>query len=156
MTSSTRVVVAGAWAALRGQGCQAEQDQGERHEEAWGHPAGTGAAGAGIQMVLPEGSGQSGLHREWHGGAGRSGASRLHRSCFFHAFVHECEEFPHPAGAGLPREARGSLSCRMLLSGWESDPKDCSNPRRGEGSWSWCASWGTAGPRALSAEPGAG
>lgn len=154
-TGSTRVVVASAWAALRGQGCQAEQDRGGRGMGRFGgtaqapvlldrHPGGA-SQGAGAEQAAP------GAVR----GAGRSGASRLHRSCFLHIFVHECEEFPRPAGAGgSPREVRGSSSCRVSLSRWENHPKDCGDPYHREGSQSWCMSQGTVGPRALSPVPG--
>lgn len=121
----------------------------ERYGEVWRHRAGTGAAGLASRWCFPRGWGRAGCTGS-RTGAGRSGASRLHRSCFLHIFVHECEEFPHPAGAGgSPREVRGSSSCRVSLSRWENHPKDCGDPYHREGSQSWCMSQGTVGPRAV-------
>lgn len=91
-------------------------------EEGLGAPCRHQRCRDSIELVLPKGTERAVLGATWR--AGGSGASRLHRSCFFHAFVHQREEFPHPAGAGgLPREARGSSSCRTLLGGWENDPE---------------------------------
>lgn len=72
-TGSTRVVVASAWAALRGQGCQQSRTG---KGEVWGGlaaPRRHRCCWTGIQVVLPKGLGQSRLHREPYGGLAGQG-----------------------------------------------------------------------------------
>lgn len=142
VTGSSRGVVADAWAALGGHGCQVERDTGESCGEAQGHPVGTGTAGLASRWCFP---------RDAQGpvrGVGGSGASGCHRSSFSHVFVREREEFPRPAGAGaLPRGGERLLELPHVAQRVGESPRGVQrSPQRGGTLGLVCESGGSSAP----------